>query len=75
MDMPNPGKVPLALSRVAIDSVVRKIILHDDEGDQLVFVDPAVALDSSMDYVEHNSEHWVEPVQDFVSDTMNLAER
>lgn len=75
MDSHDPGRVPLALARVSIDAIARKIVLHDDEGDQFVFKEAEPALEHSMMYAEHNSEHWCEPVQDFINDILNLAER
>ena len=75
LDGQNPGRVPLAMAEVALDSIARKIVLHDDEGDQLVFSDPETAMAFSMEYAEQNSEHWCEPVQDAVNDILNLAER
>lgn len=71
----DPARVPLALAEAALQSVSRMVIIQDDEGDQLVFEDPRVAFESTMDYIGHNSEHWCEPVQDLVNDLLNLAER
>jgi hypothetical protein len=75
MDMPEPGRVPLALASLSLDAIARRIILEDGEGDQLVFTDEEAAMNSSVDYVRHNSEHWCEPVQDLLNDILNLAER
>jgi hypothetical protein len=71
----DPGLVPLALAQRSLESVSRMIVLDDDEGDQMVFDDPNVALASAIQYVNHNVEHWCEPVQDLVNDLLNLAER
>ncbi len=73
--MPDPGRVPKALADTSWNSAARMIILEGDEGDQLVDRDPQAALSSAMAYVDHNAEHWCEPVQDLVNDILNLAER
>jgi hypothetical protein len=75
MDSPDPNLVALALADQALDSISRRIVLDDNEGDQLAFTDDMVALESGKEYVRSNSEHWNEPVQDVVNDDLNLAER
>lgn len=75
IDKPEPGRIPKALAELSLDSIARRIVLDDNEGDQLVFTDDQAALNTSMDYVRHNAEHWNEPVQDLVNDLLNLAER
>jgi hypothetical protein len=75
LDKPEPGRIPKALAELSMDSIARRVVLDDNEGDQLVFTDDQAALSASMDYVRHNAEHWNEPVQDLVNDLLNLAER
>jgi hypothetical protein len=74
-DKPEPGRIPKALAELSLDSIARRIVLDDNEGDQLVFTDDQAALSSAQDYVRHNAEHWNEPVQDLVNDLLNIAER
>jgi hypothetical protein len=74
-NMPDPSRIPFALAGLALDSISRRLVLEDGEGDQLVFTNEQAAWDSSVDYIRHNTEHWTEPVQDLVNDILNLAER
>ncbi len=72
---PEPGRIPKALAELSLSSIARRIVLDDNEGDQLVFTDDQAALSAAQDYIRHNAEHWNEPVQDLVNDLLNIAER
>lgn len=72
---PDTLRVPNAIAEAAIDDVQRMVVLDGGEGDQLVFSNPEVAANATLEYVEKNALHWCEPVQDFVNDILNLAER
>lgn len=75
IDKPDPGRIPKALAELSMGSIARRVVLDDNEGDQLVFTDDHAALSAAKDYVRHNAEHWNEPVQDLVNDLLNIAER
>lgn len=59
----------------SLQFVARMTVTEDDEGEQLVFTDAKTARDAAFSYTRKNSEHWLEPVQDALSDTMNFMER
>ncbi len=73
--MPDPGRIPFALAALSLDSIVRRVVREDGEGDQLIFTNEQAAMNFTQDYIKNNAEHWTEPVQDLVNDTLNLAER
>ncbi len=62
-------------SQQTLDMMARKPVPDDGEGEQLVFVNSKVAFRSTVNYVRNNSEHWVEPMQDLVSDLLILAKK
>lgn len=68
-------RLPRAMSALALQNIARRIVVDDGEGDQLIFLELEAARQSSFDYIRHNTEHWCEPVQDMVSDMLNLIER
>lgn len=74
-NMPDPLRIPVSMAAAAIDAVVRRIVPENGEGEQLVFKDVQSAMMFAKGYVRHNAEHWNEPVQDLVSDILNLAQR
>lgn len=71
----DPMRLPRAMAQLSLDSVARRIVRENGEGDQLIFIDQTAAELSSYDYVRNNTEHWTEPMQDLVSDMLNVGER
>lgn len=71
----HPARAAIDLARQEVENPVRMTIVEGNEGDQLVFTRPDVARRAAINYANHNALHWCEPVQDLVSDLLNLAER
>lgn len=74
-DKPDPARIAFAMASLSLESTARMIIVDDGEGDQLVATDENVAWTDVKEYLDHNAEHWCEPVQDLLNDVLNLVER
>lgn len=66
------GRISRDDSDKSLASVVRLTVPLDNEGEQLVYTDTDTGFSSSKRYMRKNAEHWMEPVQDLISDATNV---